>query len=182
MIDSMMKISLTLVAIDKMSRVIKDAVQSTLTSRLSNIAEKYNYTSAIKYFAGICQKEKELAVAWLGKGVISIEQIKTFLPDLYYYMSEPLGISYNVPDWVAPYMKAYKDAKISNVYTQEMDNQIGDINKSDVAFDQWYQEFSTTRTLLQGRGDIEVFYWIDGLGVEWIPLIKQIIQEKATWD
>ena len=160
--------------------VIKDAVQSTLTSRLSALAEKYNYTSAIKYFAGICQKEKELAVAWLGKGVISIEQIKTFLPDLYYYMYEPLGISYNVPDWVAPYMKAYKDAKISNVYTQEVDNQIGDINKSDVAFDQWYQEFSTTRTLLQGRGDIEVFYWIDGLGVEWIPLIKQIIQEKAN--
>ena len=29
MIDSMMKISLTLVAIDKMSRVIKDAVQKS---------------------------------------------------------------------------------------------------------------------------------------------------------
>lgn len=162
----------------KRSVVIREAVQSKLASGLVALAEKYNYTSAIQYFAGICQKEKELAVAWLGKGVISVEQIKTFLPDLYYYLSEPLGISCNIPTWVTPYMKAYKEAKISNVYTQEIDNQINDINKSDAAFDRWYQEFSTTRTLLQGRGDIEVFYWIDGLGVEWIPLIKQIIQEK----
>ena len=158
--------------------ILREAVQSTLANRLVAIAEKYNHTSAIKYFTGICQKEKELAVAWLGKKAINIEQIKSFLPDLYYYLSEPLGVSCNIPSWIAPYMKEYKNAKISNVYTQEIENQINNINKSDITFDQWYQEFSTTRTLLYGRGDIEVFYWIDGLGVEWIPLIKQIIHEK----
>lgn len=160
--------------------ILRETIQSELASILMDLAEKYNYTSAIKYFTGICQKEKELAVAWLGKCVISIEQIKTFLSDLYYYLSEPIGVAYNIPSWVAPYMKAYKHAKISNEYTQEVENQINTVNKSDVSFNQWYQEFSTTRTLLQGRGDIEVFYWIDGLGIEWIPLIKQIIKEKNS--
>ena len=47
-----------------------------------------------------------------------------------------------------------------------------------MSFDTWYQSFSTTRTLLQNRGDIEVLYWVDGLGIEWIPLIKEIIREK----
>ena len=160
--------------------VLREAVQSTLSARLVAMAEKYNYTSAIRYFTGICQKEKELAVAWLGKKVITIDQIKPFFPDLYYYLSEPLGVSYNIPSWVAPYIKEYKKAKIANTYTPEIEERIKELNNSDVSFDQWYQEFSTTRTLLQGRGDIEVFYWVDGLGIEWIPLIKQIIQEKSN--
>ena len=31
---------------------------------------------------------------------------------------------------------------------------------------------------MKSRGDIEVYYWVDGLGIEWIPLIKEIIREK----
>ena len=42
----------------------------------------------------------------------------------------------------------------------------------------WYNSFCSTYTLLQNRGDIEVFYWIDGLGIDWIPLIKSIIAER----
>ena len=41
-----------------------------------------------------------------------------------------------------------------------------------VAFDTWYQSLKTTRFLLAGRNDIDVYYWIDGLGVEWIPFIR----------
>ena len=51
-------------------------------------------------------------------------------------------------------------------------------NSDEVAFDTWYQRFSTVRTLLANRGDIEVFYWVDGLGIDWIPLVKEIIREK----
>lgn len=29
--------------------------------------------------------------------------------------------------------------------------------------------------MLAGRNDIDVYYWIDGLGVEWIPFIQAIL-------
>lgn len=158
--------------------VLREVVESTLCSRLQAISNKYNATSALKYFSGITNKEKELAIVWLGKGIISVDQVKTFYPDLYHYYSTPLGVSVDIPAWVQPYMQDYKKAKIANFYTDEINTQIKKLNASEVTFDTWYQEFSTTRTLLQSRGDIEVFYWVDGLGIEWIPLIKEIIREK----
>lgn len=158
--------------------VLREVVESTLCNKLQDIANKYNFTTALKYFSGITTKEKELAISWLAKDFISIDQVKAFFPDLYHYFASPIGISINIPDWLTPYMKDYKKAKIANVYTPEIELQINTLNQSEVSFDNWYQNFSTTRTLLSSRSDIEVLYWIDGLGIEWIPLIKEIIREK----
>ena len=158
--------------------VLREVVESVLNSKLQAIANKYNAASALKYCTGITSKEKELAISWLGKGLISVDQIKDFYPDMYHYYATPLGVSINIPEWLPEYMKEYKRAKISNVYTQEIDSQIKTLNGTEVSFDTWYQSFSTTRTLLKSRGDIEVYYWVDGLGIEWIPLIKEIIREK----
>lgn len=160
--------------------VMREGVQSTLVMRLNGIAQKYNPSSALKYVTGVSSKEEELVVSWLSKELISIGQIQHLFPDLYHYLAEPLGVSVNVPSWVENYMKEYKKAKLSNTYTKEIELYIKALNTSEVTFDSWYQEFCSTRTLLTGRGDIEVFYWIDGLGVEWIPLIKDIIREKNS--
>lgn len=162
----------------KRNVVLREGVEATLNKRLQAIADKYNAASALKYCTGITTKEKELTISWVGRGLINIEQVKPFYPDLFHYYSTPLGISTNVPEWLAEYMKEHKKAKISNTYTAEIEQQIKSLNQSEITFDQWYQTFSTTRTLLQSRGDIEVLYWIDGLGIEWIPLIKEIIREK----
>ncbi len=129
-------------------------------------------------YTGITDKEKELVVSWLGKELVPVGKLKEIYPDLYNYYSTPLGISIDVPSWVGGYMKEYKRAKMSNVYTTEIEQQIITLNQSEVSFDKWYQTFCTTLTLLQNRKDIEVFYWIDGLGIEWISLIKEIIREK----
>ena len=162
----------------KRNVVLREAVETTLNKRLQAIADKYNAASALKYCTGITIKEKELTIAWLGKGLISIDQIKSFYPDLYHYYSVPVGVSLNIPEWLTRYMSEYKKAKIANVYTAQIESSIKTINSSEVIFDGWYQNFKTTRTILKGRGDIEVFYWIDGLGIEWIPLVKEIIREK----
>ena len=151
---------------------MREGVQSTLAKRLEGIAQEYTPSVALKYVTGISAREKELVVAWLAKGLVSIDQIQHIFPDLYHYLAEPLGVTVSVPSWVGKYMKEYKKAKLSNTYTKEIEQQIKVLNESEVTFDSWYQEFCSTRTLLAGRGDIEVYYWIDGLGVEWIPLIK----------
>lgn len=162
----------------KRNLVLQEAVESTLTNKLVKIASDHNVTTALKYLTGITKKEKELAISWIGRGVATIDHIKSFFPELYHYMAEPLGVSVNVPSWVSPYIGEYKRAKLANRYTEPLKTQIRELNACDTAFDAWYQEFSTVRTLLNSRGDIEVFYWIDGLGIEWIPLIKEIIREK----
>lgn len=164
----------------KRNVVLREGVEATLSKRLLSIAEKYNEQGALMYFTGITKQEKLLAITWYGKGRISASQLKPFFPDLYHYVSEPLGVSVGVPKWVASYFSEYKKAKLSDTYTIEIAGKIKELNRNEVAFDSWYQEFSSVRTLLQKRGDIEVYYWIDGLGVEWIPLIKEIIREKSN--
>lgn len=159
---------------------MRNEVQSTVTNRLESIAHKYNAASALKYFTGISEREKELAITWLGKGLITKENIQNIYPYLFSYLSEPIGVSLNGSGWLAAYFDAYKKAKISNTYTEEIKTQIGKVNANEIAFDSWYQDFSTTRTLMMNRHDIDIYYWIDGLGVDWIPLIRKIINERNS--
>ena len=102
---------------------LSDAAENMMVKSLQTLPAKMGYSGTLRYFTGITQKEKELAVSWLAQGFIVPKDIATFFPDLYTYMNEGY-------------------------------------------------------TLLQNRGDIEVFYWIDGLGIDWIPLIKSIIAER----
>ena len=159
---------------------MRNEVQSTVTNRLESIAHKYTAASALKYFTGISEREKELAITWLGKGLITKENIQNIYPDLFSYLSEPIGVSLKGSGWLAAYFDAYKKAKISNTYTEEIKTQIGKVNANEIAFDSWYQDFSTTRTLMMNRQDIDIYYWIDGLGIDWIPLIRKIINERNS--
>ncbi|MFW5558756.1 MAG: BREX-4 system phosphatase PglZ [Prevotella sp.] len=159
---------------------MRNEVQSTVTNRLESIAHKYNAASALKYFTGISEREKELAITWLGKGLITKENIQNIYPDLFSYLSEPIGVSLNGSGWLAAYFDSYNKANIINTYTEEIKTQIGKVNANEIAFDSWYQDFSTTRTLMMNRHDIDIYYWIDGLGIDWIPLIRKIINERNS--
>lgn len=153
---------------------LTENIEVLLGNRLENIAKQSGYHEAIKYFSGITNKEKELAIAWLGKGHIHVNEVKDFYPDLYNYMqSQPLLTPQN--SWLVSYIDSYKMAKLGNVFTDEVSNVIAEHNANSVAFDTWYQSLKTTASLLAGRSDIEVYYWIDGLGVEWIPFIQSIL-------
>jgi len=155
---------------------LSDATEGKLSALLQALATRIGYMGAIGYFTTITRKEKEMAISWLGQGKININDIKGFFPDFYCYMKEGVGIS--TQDWVENYFKAYKIAKVSNRYTDEIRDLIKIQNEKESAFDTWYHRFCTTYTLMENRRDIEVFYWIDGLGVDWIPLVKQVIAEK----
>jgi hypothetical protein len=93
-------------------------------------------------------------------------------------MRDGIGISVGVPGWLEDYFRCYKEAKIANKYTQEISEKINLINSDEAHFESWYNNFKSTYTILKSRKDIEVFYWIDGLGVDWIPLVKKVIAEK----
>lgn len=153
---------------------LTENVEVLIGKRLESVANQFGHHEAIKYFSGITHKEKELAIAWLGKGHIQVNEVKAFFPDLYDYMqSQPLLTPQNM--WLSSYIDNYKKAKLGNVYTQEINTAIAEHNADSVSFDTWYQKLKTTGALLANRSDIEVYYWIDGLGVEWIPFVQEIL-------
>ncbi|MBQ7635288.1 MAG: BREX-4 system phosphatase PglZ [Bacteroidaceae bacterium] len=159
---------------------LSDAAESMVARALQNLPDKMGYAGALKYFTGITRKEKEFAVSWLGQGLITPADVQAFYPDLYAYLSEDIGIgaSADMPHWVGDYIGQYKKAKIANRYTPDIKRLIDELNGSESAFDGWYNTFRSTYTLLKDRSDIEVFYWIDGLGIDWIPLVKSIVGER----
>ena len=157
--------------------LLTEAAESMVAKMLQALPEKMGYTSALRYFTGITRKEKEIALKWLGNNKIRADEIENFYPDLYCYAAEGIGISAGVPDWVNDYIEKYKRAKLANRYSEEVSQCIQNLNETESKFDLWYNSFSTVYTLLKNRGDIEVFYWIDGLGIDWIPLVKQIVAE-----
>lgn len=131
-----------------------------MAKRLENMAKQSGHHEAAKYFTRITTKEEELAIAWLGRGFVSAEEVEAFYPDLFRYVQKQPLLS--APEWTAAYIDLYKQAKLANEYTAAVSEYISRGNS--VKFDTWYQSLKTTRTLLTGRTDIEVVYWIDGLG------------------
>lgn len=150
-------------------------VEQEVRRKLKEFAERFGYQTALRYNEGFARSEKELLIEWLGHGHISKSDVEEIFPELYSYMghwklSEDTSIQ-----WIWDYMDLYKQCKIANSYSSEVQSIISDKNQSSASFNTWYNSFCTTRTVLANRTDIEVFYWIDGLGVDWIPfIIKQI--------
>lgn len=157
---------------------LSQSAESLVSHRIEALSQKIGYIGTLKYFSGLARVEKDILISWIGKGYIQASSLQQHYPDLFYYLHEGVGIATGLPKWTEGYFKAYKKAKISNTYTEEVGNLINQVNASEATFDSWYNQFSTTYTLLKGRGDIEVFFWIDGLGIDWVPLIKQIIAER----
>lgn len=152
--------------------------QEDLRRHLAELAETKGYPTAVRYLSPETDVEKSLIIEWIGKGDIQRESIKSIYPELYCYLGNEFGISDTSLLWVTEYMEKYRLGKLSNSYSEDVQTFINEKNASSIAFNTWYQELKTVKTILYGRSDIEVYYWIDGLGVEWIPLVTQLIEQK----
>lgn len=153
-------------------------LQSRLQKRLEEIAGTDNHHQAIGLFTPISVAEKVLAINWLSHGKIKVKDVKSFYPELYYYLQPSTGTLEPNQAWALDYIDKYKTAKIADTYTDEVASIISKCNASAVDFNNWYQQFQTTNNLLFNRSDIEVYYWIDGLGIDWVPLIAYLIQQR----
>lgn len=156
---------------------IPDTDDNKLCKNLKNLAIECGYSTALKYISGLTIGEKELLISWIANNHISVKQILNVYPDLYYYLENSTGISDVQRHWVMEYINAYKTAKIANKYTDVVKALIDEHNQNAVTFSSWYNQFKTVRTELCGRNDIEVFYWIDGLGIDWIPFILWVLKQ-----
>ncbi|MBD5285710.1 MAG: BREX-4 system phosphatase PglZ [Bacteroides sp.] len=158
---------------------ITDMARHKLKAKLQAIAaspEQGSYYSAVKLLTPLTEEEKQLAIEWVGKGFVKAVEVKDTYPELYHYM-QPLGLNDLNGDkqWVSGYIDAYRQSKIADTSLPKVREIIAEKNANPSTFLSWKDEFKTVRTILHNRTDIDVFYWIDGLGIDWIPFIKNIV-------
>lgn len=150
--------------------------ESFLKAQLKAIAAhpEKGYYAAIRLLTPLTASERELMISWYGEGNVKMQHVKSLYPELYAYL-KPLTVQCNV-DWVQEYIDAYRESKLTNKVSDKLTTLVLDINRNTSCFSNWYDEFRTTKTILKSRSDIEVIYWIDGLGVDWIPYICSVIE------
>ena len=158
---------------------ITEMAERKVKAKLMAIAtnpERGHY-SAMKYMTPLTRSERTLMVEWLGMGYIRREDVGRFFPSLYDYTGElPLQLP-ETKGWLKEYFKEYVASKIANKPSEALCALLAEKNANEVTFDDWRGQFKTVKTYLHNREDIDVYYWIDGLGTDWIPFITKIIEK-----
>ena len=162
---------------------ISEMARRKLKAKLQAIAslpEQGSYYLASKLLTPLTKEEKQLAIEWVGRGLVKVIEVKDAYPDLYHYM-QPLGLNSLSGDkqWVSDYINAYRQSKVADMALPKVHEIIVDKNTNPSTFLSWKDEFKTVRTILHNRTDIDVFYWIDGLGIDWIPFIRNIVEKYS---
>lgn len=162
---------------------ITDFATDKLRAKLSAIAaspESGGYYLAVKLLTPLTDAELQLCIEWVSRGKIHRDEIKAIFPQLYYYL-EPLSLNSldNSTQWIASYFDGYRRSKLADSLDSTVDEIIADKNANAASFRSWLDNFKTVRTVLYNRKDIDVLYWIDGLGADWIPFIRNIISKYS---
>lgn len=160
--------------------IITEQAEQKLKAKLKAISAdpERGYYTAVRLLSPLTDADRQLAIEWLGAGKIQRHDIEHIFPELYDYMS-PLNIQLDGGNrWICDYFDSYRVSKIAN-NNELVKLKLMEKNGSPAAFQEWSDNFKTVKTLLHNREDIDVFYWIDGLGVDWIPYIIKLIQNHS---
>lgn len=162
---------------------ITDLAANKLSAKLSAIAaspESGGFYLAVKLLTPLTDAELQLCIEWVVQDKIHRNEIKAIFPQLYYYL-EPLSLNSldNSTQWISSYFDAYRHSKLADCINTKVTDIITEKNADTASFRGWLDNFKTVRTVLHNRKDIDVIYWIDGLGVDWIPFIRYIISKYS---
>ena len=135
---------------------------------------------AMKYMSPLTLSEQCLMTEWVGHGKIEKNYIKILFPELYAYLLPSSVQTEKVNGWINEYFQEYCLSKVGNSQTENLTNKLKELNASQVSFETWRNGFKTVKTFIHNRQDIDIYYWIDGLGVDWIPFITRVIEKHKA--
>ena len=135
---------------------------------------------AMKYMSPLTLSEQCLMVEWVGQGKIEKNDIKNLFPELYAYLLPSSIKTGKGNGWTNEYFQEYCLSKVGNQETGSLAKKLKELNGSQVCFETWRDGFKTVKTLMHNRQDIDIYYWIDGLGVDWIPFMTQVIDKHKA--
>jgi hypothetical protein len=111
-------------------------------------------------------------IGWYKVGEIKISALQQLYPDFINYLDD-----IQLDRWESSYIQAYKQAKIEDKYTNEIKNFIAEKNANEQSFYEWYHSFELSKELL-AKEKLDKIYWLDGVGIEWLSLIKSCIEKS----
>ena len=165
------------IAADRGIKITEEAEQKVKAKLCACAADlQRGYYVATKLLTPLTDSEKRLIIEWLGEGKITQKDIKDVYPPLSHYLA-PLEID-NEVEWLNEYFENYRKSKICNKILEPINCILSDVNCNATKFHDWYDSIKTVKTILSTREDIDIIYWVDGLGVDWIPFIKSVITQK----
>jgi hypothetical protein len=135
-----------------------------MKEKILKTAESDTYL-AISLCSGRFDFEKELIVSWYST--------KNLYPDLLSYAK-----NINLDSWVNAYIQAYKRAKIEDRYIDEIKSFIAEKNANEKSFYEWYHSVPLSSELLATE-TADKTYCIDGLGIEYMSLIKFLLESNG---
>lgn len=162
--------------------------QKWIQERISETGQTSTDT-AVYFCTGTFDFEKEYLMgvyANHGKEPCGKTALRLY-PDLKAYLSDAIPTQFvKTPDWTQDYFKAYKDAKIQDSITGKIEGAIKEHNSSKDAFYGWYFKFTNTKerlaTIKKNKTlNPDRIYWLDGLGAEYLPLIKTIFECESEF-
>ena len=157
---------------------VPDNVQELLLQKIHDVEETMGSKYAFQYLTLATEAEKTEIIQWFAAGKVGADDVRKAYPDLYNYMQPTFGTRDAAQIWCLAYIDQYKKAKLANTFTPEIESAILEKNANEVTFNTWYNTFKTVRTNFNMRTDIQVYFWIDGLGLEWVPFVSEIIRER----
>ena len=148
-----------------------------------------NFNFAVDICTGIFDFEKILLMGWSVHYPTNKklqEAVQLYYPDYAAYLTSSKP-SHFVADcqWAIDYIKAYKQAKMKDEYSDDIASVIKSKNNTSGNFYQWYYEFDETHNLLaELRNNVpyrpDRVYWIDGLGAEFLSYILYLIEQENS--
>lgn len=177
-VDEMEERNAGLKAAVQQNITVPDNVQELLLQKIHYVEEKMGAKYAFQYLTLATEAEKVEIVKWFAAGKVEADDVRKVYPDLYNYMQPTFGTRVPEQTWCLAYLDQYKKAKLANTYTPEVESVILEKNANEVTFNTWYNQFKTVRTNFNMRTDIQIYFWIDGLGLEWVPFVTEIISER----
>lgn len=161
---------------------IKSLAEQKVKAKLSAMAAdpERGPLFAMKYMSPLTLSERCLMTEWVGQGKIEKSLVKNLFPELYAYMLPSSVQTEKSNAWINEYFQEYCLSKIGNRETENLANMLKEHNASQISFEKWRNDFKTVKTLLYNRQDIDIYYWIDGLGVDWIPFITRVIEKHKA--
>lgn len=174
-----------------------DADAELVVARIRDFAEKHGENDALAHVSRLTWQEQFLVLQWVAKGLVKINDVRDVFPDLAAYLG-PTSISDELSgeaEWLTDYIDKYKKSRLlgasfhnqaisdeqKSKITAEVEAIIVEKNACGSSFHKWYDNaFKTTKTVLHGRDDIDAYFWIDGLGVDWIPFVAEVVRSHEA--
>lgn len=144
--------------------------EEELKIKLNSILEK-NPNNIEIYLTGVAFCEKKFIIEHLDL----INDIKKVFKGLDYYL-DTIELESSLI-WINQYFNEYRISKVRNKPSDDLINILNDINESKNKFYEWYYSFpKVEKFLLNERVKI---FMIDALGLEFLPLILNLLRDKG---